>query len=352
LTAESVVDLSIIVVTWNAFEVTAACLDSIQRTTTGIRYEAIVIDNGTTKDVTVSEIPRRYPWVRFIANPENRGFTRANNQGIREAVGRYVLLLNSDTVQTENAVGEAVRYMDAHTDVGALGIMHRNNDAGRTFQPSFFPFPRPWAESLGLLGLRSQSPLVSGRKAAMKVAPKMEQGQGRKGQEQERERKKNGTTKRVATEARRNLTEEPAEQDVDWVCGSFLMIRRAVLERVGHLDDRYFAYCEDIDWCLAARRAGVTVRFWPGVSMIHIGSVSAPHLRDKTGLMFRSHLTFLRKNHGVLAAAGYYAAMGTRLVLALAAQVLKWCVGRATRADVVERRTRLTGFLALRSHTG
>ena len=306
MTAEPTLDLSIVVVTWNSLDVTETCLDSIREKTAGIRYEVLLIDNGTTKDDTVNEVPRRFPWVRFIANPENRGFTRANNQGIREARGRHVLLLNSDTIQTENAPGESVRYMDAHPQVGALGILHRNDDNGRTFQPSFFPFPRPWAETLGLLGLPHAPPPVP----------------------------------------------EVKEQDVDWVCGSFLLIRRAVLARVGLLDERYFAYCEDIDWCLAARRLGCVVRFWPGVSMIHLGSVSAPHLRDKTGLMFRSQLTYLRKNHGRLAAAAYYAAIGLRLGLALVQQVLRWLVARASRAEIRERWTRLVAFLALRSHYG
>ena len=87
MTAEPTLDLSIVVVTWNSLDVTATCLDSIREKTAGIRYEVLLIDNGTTKDDTVNEVPRRFPWVRFIANPENRGFTRANNQGIREARG-------------------------------------------------------------------------------------------------------------------------------------------------------------------------------------------------------------------------------------------------------------------------
>lgn len=296
-------DLSIIVVTWNSLEVTAAALNSLRLYTEGIEYEVIVIDNGTTKDDTPTELPARFPWVRFIANPDNRGFTRANNQGIRVARGRYVLLLNSDTIQTENALGQAVRYMDGQPGVGVLGIMHRNSDAEKTFQPSHFAFPQPWRDTLALLGIRGKP----------SAAP------------------------------------EVKEQNVDWVCGSFLMTRRTVLDQIGSLDERYFAYDEDIDWCLGAKRAGRVVRYWPGVSMIHIGSVAAPHLRDKTGLMFRSHVTYLRKNHGRLAAAGYYAATGLLLVLATIKQFLKFALGRATRADLRVRTRRLGNFLLLRA---
>lgn len=295
-------DLSVVVVSWNSRDVTAACLESVRDKTAGITYEVFLIDNGTTKDDTVTEIPRRFPWVRFTANPDNRGFTRANNQGIREARGRYVLLLNSDTIQTENALGAAVAYMDAHPEVGALGITHLNADEGRTFQPSFYPFPRPWRETFALVGFGTKPPPPP----------------------------------------------EVKEQDVDWVCGSFLMIRREALEQVGPLDERYFAYNEDIDWCLAARRAGWKVRYWPGASMVHIGSVAAPHLRDKTGLMFRSQVTYLRKNHGRAAAAAYYAAMGTRLGLAVTKQLLRWVLRRGTRADVRQRWQRFRNFLTLR----
>jgi GT2 family glycosyltransferase len=212
------------------------------------------------------------------------------------------VLLNNDTVQTENALSEAVAYMDAHPDVGALGIMHRNNDDGRTFQPSFYPFPRPWRETFALFGIGGKPPPLP----------------------------------------------EVKEQDADWVCGSFLLMRRAALEQVGPLDERYFIYDEDIDWCLQAKQAGWKVRFWPGVSMIHLGAAANPFMRDKTLVMFRSHVSYLRKNHGRGAAAAYYVGMGTRLGLAVTKQLLRWSVGRGTRADVRQRWQRLRNFLTLR----
>lgn len=295
------VDLSVVLVTWNSLAVTAAALESIRATTRGIRYEVFVIDNGTTKDDTVAELPRRFPWVRFITNSENRGFTQANNQGIREARGRHVLLLNNDTVQTENALGEAVRYLDAHPEVGALGIMHRNNDAEKTFQSSFYPFPRPVTDILGVWGWGGP---------------------------------------RTPPEVR--------EQDTDWVCGSFLLMRRECLDQIGPLDERFFIYDEDVDWCLRAKQAGWKVRFWPGVSMVHLGAQANPLMRDKTLVMFRSHVSYLRKHHGWPAAAAFYSAMGVKLTLASAKQMLRLVVGRATWADVRQRWRRQWSFLALR----
>jgi GT2 family glycosyltransferase len=294
--------LSVVLVNWNALDVTSDALASLREHTAGVTYEVFVIDNGTTKDASVTELPARFPWATFITNPANLGFTRANNQGIRRARGRYVLLLNNDTVQTENALGEAVRYMDAHPTVGALGILHRNNDAERSFQPSFFAFPKPLDDIRGLLGLGKPPP-----------APRV------------------------------------AEQDADWVCGSFLLMRRACLEQVGPLDERYFIYDEDVDWCLQAKRAGWAVRFWPGVSMLHLGAAANPFMRDKTLVMFRSHVSYLRKNHSALAAGAYYLAMAGRLSLAVAKAGLRSAVGRAGWADVRHRWQRFTNFAFLRS---
>jgi GT2 family glycosyltransferase len=295
-------DLSAILVTWNSLEVTAAALESIHRHTESITYETFVIDNGTTKDDSVNELPKRFPWIRFTANGENRGFTKANNQGIRESRGRHILLLNNDTLQIENALGRAVEYMDAHPDVGVLGVMHRNNDEERSFQPSFYDFPRPWRETAALLGFRGKP------------------------------------------------TPPPAvaEQDCDWVCGSFLMMRRECLNQIGPLDERFFIYDEDIDWCLQAHKAGWKVRFWPGTSIVHLGAAANPFMRDKTLVMFRSHVSYLRKNHGLPAAAMFYFTMGLMLSMATVKQLLRLLIGRASWADVRHRWQRQRNFLTIR----
>jgi GT2 family glycosyltransferase len=297
-------DLSVVLVNWNSLEVTSAALASLREQTRGITYEVFVVDNGTTKDESVTELPRRFPWAHFLRNDANLGFTKANNQGIRRSVGRYVVLLNNDTVQTENALGAAVRYMDEHADVGALGIMHRNNDAGRTFQLSFFRYPRPWAEAAALLGLAAEAP-----------PPASE--------------------------------DDPPEQDVDWVCGSFLMMRRATREQIGELDERFFIYDEDVDWCLRARSAGWKIRFWPGARMVHLGATSNLLMKDKTFTMFRSHLSYVRKHHGAAAAACYYVAMGLRLTGATAKQTLRCLIGRANGGDVLQRLRRQLQFMLL-----
>src|SRR5262249_11766220 len=138
---------------------------------------------------------------------------------------------------------------------------------------------------------------------------------------------------------------EPAqEQDVDWVCGSFLLMRRECLSQVGELDERFFIYDEDVDWCMRAQRAGWKVRFWPGASLVHLGAASFAHMKDKTFTMFRSHLSYIRKHHGAAAAVGFYLAMGLRLMGATCKQSARWLVGRAAAADVAQRWRRQVQF--------
>lgn len=296
-------DLSAILVNWNSCEVTAGAIASILEHTKGIDAEVIVVDNGTTRDDSIRELPRRFPSIVLIQNPRNLGFAVANNRGVARARGRYVLLLNNDTIQTEDALTAAVRYMDAHEDVGALGILHRNADAARSPQPSAHPFPNPWREIAGLIGVRSDG-----------------------------------------------IASYPtdAECDVNWIVGSFLLMRRACLEAVGPLDERFFIYDEDIDWCRRAWARGWVVRFWPGASMVHLGGAAKPFMKDKTFIYFRSRLSYIRKYHTWIPASLYYLVMVGRLSIATAWQTLRWLIGAATFADVRERSHRQMQFALLR----
>ena len=294
-----------VLVNWNACETTADAIRTIDQFTRAIRYEIFVVDNGTTRDDSVRELPRRFPQITFIANDRNLGFSKANNQGVARSRGRYVLLLNNDTIQIEDALSAAVTYMDAHADVGALGILHRNADAERSPQPSAYHFPRPWRELLDLLGVAGD--------VAVNHAMAID-----------------------------------AERDVDWVCGSFLLMRRECLDQIGPLDERFFIYDEDIDWCHRAWAAGWRIRFWPGASMVHVGAAARPFMKDKTFVHFRSHLSYIRKHHSWLPAALYYLVMVGRLTLATIWQALRWMAGAVPFAQVRERSTRQLQFALLR----
>src|SRR4051794_3320566 len=151
-------DVSVVLVNWNALEITTAALRAIVDGTRGLRYELIVVDNGSARDASVEELPRRFPSIAFIENPANFGFSRAVNQGTARATGRYVLALNNDTRVIANAIGDAVAYMDAHAKVGALGVLHLNDDREQSNQPSAYDAPTPLSELLMIARLRTPVP--------------------------------------------------------------------------------------------------------------------------------------------------------------------------------------------------
>ena len=284
---------------------TSAALESIAAETRDIRYEIVVIDNGSTRDGSVDQLPRSFPSIQFIPNAGNMGFSVANNQGIARARGRYILLLNNDTIQTEDALGAAVRYMDAHAEVGGLG----NSPSQRG------------CRAIGTsLGIRFSASLARSRHLDWRAVEH-----------------------RLGAPLRADV-----EQDVDWVCGSFLLMRRACLEQIGRLDERFFIYDEDIDWCRRAGAAGWKIRFWPGASMVHVGASARPFMKDKTFVHFRSHLSYIRKHHSPVPAALYYLVMLGRLTLATLWQTVRWLGGAASLADVRERSSRQLQFALLR----
>src|SRR2546425_4295522 len=283
-------DLSIVLVSWNARPLTVAALRSIVEHVQRISYEIIMVDNGSG-DGSPAAVKREFPWVTLIENGDNLGFSKASNQGLRVARGRYLLLLNTDTLQTGNALGESVHYMDEHRDVGVLGIRHLNADAARSIQPSCFAFPSAWRDIAGVIGLY---------------------GCGHGG-------------------------DVTGERDVDWLCGSFFLMRRECLDAVGMLDERFFVYDEDIDWCRRAWAAGWRVRFWPGVAIIHHGAASRSLIRDKTFMHLRSHLSYIAKHHSSIAACAYYAAMSARLAAGTLWQAPRFTHGGAAAADLASR---------------
>jgi GT2 family glycosyltransferase len=289
-------DVSIVFVNWKAAELTRQAVQSLVRHTAGVTYEIIAVDNTVPPQAELDQLPAGPAPVTVLKNGANAGFSAASNQGMRVARGRYVLLLNTDTIQRENAVGAAAGYMDAHPEVGALGIRHLNADL--TDQRSAFPFPSPWAEIAAPAGRAAAAPAPPGADT----------------------------------------------YDADWLCGSFLMIRRECLEEVGLLDERFFTYAEDIDWCLRARRAGWRVRYWGGASMVHLGAASQPFIRDKTFLHLRSQLQYYRKHHGAGAAAAYYLAMLARMTAATGVQAGLWLLGRTPASALRERWERQARF--------
>lgn len=264
-------DLSVIIVNWNGVDILRDCLASVFENLGGASTEVLVVDNAST-DGSADMVEREFTRGRLIRNVENRGFAAANNQAFREARGRYVLLLNSDTVVLGDVFQRSVDYMDAHLDVGAMGCRVLNPD--RTMQPTCFRYPSLLNLALWATGLTALPGRFFGR---------------------ERFRGWNRDT----------------ERDVDVVTGCYLMIPREVIAQVGLLDENFFFFGEETDWCRRISQAGWKVRFAPVGEIIHIGNASGEGLGSQRALMLAAGLVRYQRKH-----SGVFVAFASALLLA------------------------------------
>ena len=224
--------LSIVIVNYNVRQFLENALASIGRALEGIDGEVIVVDNAS-RDNSVAMVLKSFPGVRVIANEENVGFARANNQALREAKGTYILLLNPDTIVQEDTFRVMIRYLDAHPDVGLAGCKVLNPDG--SFQlPCRRSFPTPWVAFTKMFGLSALFP-----------------------------------SSRLFGKYNLTYLSPDATYPVDAVSGSFMMIRRSVVDKIGGLDESFFMYGEDLDWCFRVREAGYAVAYVHETSVIH-----------------------------------------------------------------------------------
>jgi GT2 family glycosyltransferase len=264
------IDLSICIVNWNAGRFLLHCLASIQESQLGPKYEVIVVDNASTDDSAV-QIHPRFPGVKVILHGHNGGFATANNIAIAHSAGRYILLLNPDTLVYAGALEEMVAYMDAHPLVGVCGCRLIHPDSGRAEASARgFPTLLPLLWNLSYLDrLFPRSPLFS----AYQMTYQRDDG----------------------------------PREVDWVTGACLMARREAVAQVGGLDERIFMYCEDVDWCYRFKQAGWKVFYLPMAQIAHYRGQSSKlkGKRPETQLSVwgaqqytRSILYFYHKHYG------------------------------------------------------
>lgn len=256
-------DVSIVIVNWNTCQITCDCLKSVYDQTRNINFEVIVVDNAST-DGSVEMIKNKFPQVILIENNENRGFAAANNQGMRIANGRYVLLLNSDTIILDNAIGKAISFADAHPEAAVVSCRVLNPD--RTVQQTCFMFP-------SVLNMFLSSTYL------YKFFP----------------RSKFFGREQMAWWDRNDIRE------VDVVTGCFMLVRREAIKQVGMMNEQFFIYGEETDWCYRFRQAGWKVLFNPYGHIIHHGSTSSRQVKAKMRLQLSgSILLFLKKHKGRL----------------------------------------------------
>ncbi|MEN3013948.1 MAG: glycosyltransferase family 2 protein [Endomicrobiia bacterium] len=252
--------MSITIVNYNTKDLLRQCLESIYRSTKKISFEIIVVDNAS-KDGSVEMVKSEFPEVKIIANKENLFFTRAHNQALKIAKGRYLMILNSDTIILNETFDKMVKFMDEHPECGACGpkllnpdlSLQRSSDRLPTFLYGLF-------EVLLLNTIWKNNPVK---------------------------------LHRIYSDWDRNTTRE-----VDSVGGSCMLIRREVAEKVGLLDEGFLIYWEEIDWCKRILEAGYKIYYLAEVKIIHYWQVTMnKHGREKKERIFYNSMLYYYKKH-------------------------------------------------------
>ena len=252
--------LSVIIVSWNVRDLLRDCLRSLRPGRDSTNLEIILVDSGSA-DGSAAMVSAEFPWVHLVARPDNVGFPKGNNIGLALAGGQYLLLLNPDTVVLGDALPTLVNYLAQHPDVGCVGPQLRNPDG--TIQSSRRRFPTlatAFFESTWL------QPVAPGRLLAhyyMQDQP------------------------------------DDATSEVDWLTGACLLVRREVLEQVGGLDEDYFMYSEELDWCRRIKTAGWRIVYLPAAQIMHhVGKSSEQAVTARHINFQRAKLRYFRKYHG------------------------------------------------------
>ncbi len=288
---DEVPSLTVVIVNYNGGALLSATLDSLFATASDLAPEVYVVDNGST-DGSPARVRDAYPQVTLIEAGANLGFARANNLALRQARGRYALLLNPDIELHPGAIETALAYLDEHPDVGIVGprVLLPNGQLDKPCRRSFKTPAIYLYKTIGLSALRPNSARFN--RYYMGYLP------------------------------------EDALTEVDAVIGAFLMIRRECMQEIGLLDERFFIYCEDEDWCFQAKRHGWKVVYHPDAVVIHHKGSSTRKRRVRMVLEWHKAIyQFHRKNmahdyspvtNGIL-----YTGMAARLAAALAINSLR-----------------------------
>ena len=254
------IDVSVIIVNWNTQKLLRQCLASVYQHTTGIAFEVWVVDNASSDD-SAEMVAQEFPQARLIRNAENVGFAKANNQAVRQASGRHLLLLNSDTEFQENAAAQMAAFLDAHPTVGIAGTRLLNSDG--SWQASFDDFPR--------------APLDMLRNTC-------------------------SPSRRMRWKQRMTRHDVTTNFAVEYLIGAVFMIRRDTMAHIGLLDEAFFMYAEDIDWCYRAAQAGWATYYLGELAVVHHNRGSSQKSPEQARRLQRlrddSLLRWYRKHYG------------------------------------------------------
>jgi N-acetylglucosaminyl-diphospho-decaprenol L-rhamnosyltransferase len=258
-------DMSIVIVCWNDKKYLDPCLQSLRKAGLSYGHDVIVVDNGST-DGSKEMLKKLYPDVGLIQNEVNVGLGKATNQGIQATRGRYVLLLNNDTLVEGSSLNAMVEFLDGHPESGAVGGRLLNPDG--SFQAGGSRFPSLITEFLCATRLE---------KAA----------------------KDNSRTECLDNRAVRT----------DWIGSACLLLRRSALEKIGLLDEEYFIYGDETDLQYRMANAGWAVFYMPQVHTVHYGGASMDRWRRRK-MVYRGKMLFFRKNYGRIRAGALRLMLG------------------------------------------
>ncbi len=253
--------LSICIVTYQTAQYLRQCLDSIRQHPLSSPYEIVVVDNAST-DGTQDMLRAEYPEVKLIQNGSNLGYTAPMNQALRQGQGRYLMQLNPDTLVMENALDHLVTYLEQNPQVGICGPKVLNQDG--SLQRSC---RRGESRPLAVIGYFTPLGRMFPNNHAL-------------------------------NDYQLNYLDENLTHPVAGVAGSCMLIRRAVVEQIGYLDEHYFAYQEDADFCFRARQAGWQVFYLPEAKILHYGGQGGSRVEPWRSIRawHISYLYYYRKN--------------------------------------------------------
>lgn len=254
--------LSVVIVNWNTRSLLAECISAVEREAAAIPHNIWVVDNGSSDD-SVAMLRRDFPHVNVIESQVNLGFAGANNLAMERSTGRYLLLLNTDAIVTPGSILALLALAERAPQAGIVGAHLLNPDG--SFQASHTNFPTLWQEFLILstIGRRLYGACYPSHGAEADKGP----------------------------------------QRVDYVEGACLLVRREALDKVGGLDEGYFMYAEEVDWCKRMHAAGWEVWYQPAAKVVHIGGASSANRKtSREADLYRSRVRYFHIHHGWLQA--------------------------------------------------
>jgi len=285
-------DLSVVIVNYNVVNFLEQCLNSVLAASKSLRIEVFVVDNNSV-DGSVDFIRQQFPEVNLIANTENVGFSKANNQAILQSKGRYVLLLNPDTVVEQDTFDKCVAYMDAHPNTGGLGVRMLDGK-GRFLPESKRGLPTPAVSFYKIFGFS-------------KLFPKS---------------KKFGSY-------HLGYLDEHQIHEIDVLSGAFMLMRAETLSKVGLLDEAFFMYGEDIDLSYRIQQGGYTNVYFPETKIIHYkGESTKKGSLNYVFVFYNAMVIFAKKHFSARYARIFSIAIHTAIYLRAAASIAKRLVLR------------------------